>query len=64
MREALLQVRKAGCRFLVAGRTVDGRFETLADVAVPAQFADLFTPISPEDFRADVSSTELRRGEA
>jgi hypothetical protein len=64
MREALSQVRQAGCRFLVAGRKVDERFETLADVAVPAEFADLFVAISPDDFRADVSSTELRRATA
>jgi len=63
MCEALLQVRKASCRFLVAGRKVDARFETLADMVVPAEFADLFAPISPDDFRADVSSTELRRAE-
>ena len=30
LREALSRVRKAGCRFLVAGRKVDERFETLA----------------------------------
>ena len=61
MRQALSQIRQAGCRFLVAGRKVDDRFETLADVAVPAEFADLFTAISPDEFRADVSATELRR---
>jgi hypothetical protein len=61
MRDALLQVRTAGCRFLVAGRQVGDRFETLADVPVPAEFADLFAPIAPDDFRADVSSSELRR---
>lgn len=63
MREALSQVRKSGCRFLVAGRKVDERFETLADMAVPVEFADLFAAISPDDFRADVSSTELRHAE-
>jgi hypothetical protein len=64
MRAALSQVRQAGCRFLVAGRKVGERFETLAEVAVPAEFADLFEPMSPDDFRADVSSTELRRANA
>ena len=61
LHEALSQIRKAGCRFLVAGRKVNERFETLADVAVPAEFADLFAAISPDEFRADVSATELRR---
>jgi len=64
MRAALSQIRDAGCRFLVAGRKLGERFETLADVAVPAEFAELFASISPDDFRADVSSTELRRAES
>ena len=60
---ALSQVRKAGCRFLVAGRKAGERFETLADVALPKEFADLFDDIAPDEFRADVSSRELRRRE-
>lgn len=59
-REALEQIRSAGCRFLVAGRMVGGRFETLADVAVPPEFSGMFAAIPPEEFRADVSSTQLR----
>lgn len=62
-REALERIRDAGCRFLVAGRKVGERFETLADVAIPAEFAGLFTAIPPEEFRADVSSTQLRKSE-
>ncbi len=64
LREALAQIRSAGCRFLVAGRQAGDRFETLTDVAIPAEFSDLFAPISPGEFRADVSSTELRRAES
>lgn len=60
---ALCRIRDAGCRFLVAGRKVGERFETLSDVALPAKFAGLFTAIPPGDFRADVSSTELRMAE-
>lgn len=58
---ALAAVRAAGCRFLVAGRLADGRFQTLADLSPPPEFADLFAPIPEALFRADVSSTELRR---
>jgi nicotinamide mononucleotide (NMN) deamidase PncC len=58
---ALREVRGAGCRFLVAGRQAGDTFLTLADVPVPDEFSDLFTAISAETFRADVSSTELRR---
>lgn len=60
LRAALAAIRAAGCSFLVAGRLVDGRFHTLADLALPADGADLFTPIPEALFRADISSTELR----
>ncbi|MBN1964506.1 MAG: hypothetical protein JW910_07655 [Anaerolineae bacterium] len=61
MRESLRSIRRSGGRFLVAGRLHEGRFHTLADVPVPPEFADLFTGIPPEQFRADISSTELRQ---
>jgi hypothetical protein len=64
LREALLRIRNAGCHFLVAGRKANERFETLADVSVPVEFAGLFAKISPEEFRADVSATEIRRMQA
>ena len=57
---ALTEIRAARCRFLVAGRVVEGGFRTLADVDVPSEFADLFEAIPESRFRADVSSTELR----
>ncbi len=60
MLSSLRAIRDAGCRFLVAGRLIEGRFHTLDDVPVPPGFADLFSPISPDQFRADLSSTELR----
>jgi hypothetical protein len=60
MRRALEAVDAAGCRFLVAGRAVDGRFETLDDLALPEGFAHLFGAIPAERFREDISSTELR----
>jgi nicotinamide mononucleotide (NMN) deamidase PncC len=63
MRAALGQIARAGCRFLVAGRKTGERFETLADVALPKDFANLFSAIPPADFRADISSTQLRRAE-
>jgi hypothetical protein len=63
MHTALCRIRDAGCRFLVAGRKVGERFETLGDIELPAEFAELFTAIPPDEFRADVSSTELRRAE-
>jgi nicotinamide mononucleotide (NMN) deamidase PncC len=63
MHAALCGIRDAGCRFLVGGRIVGERFETLADIALPDEFAPLFAAIPPDEFRADISSTELRRAE-
>jgi hypothetical protein len=60
LRHALICVRDQGCRFLVAGRKLADRFQTLDDLDVPPEFAGLFEAISAESFRADVSSTELR----
>jgi hypothetical protein len=59
--QALAAVRERGCSFLVAAR-VDGtgRLVTLADLAVPAAHRDLFRPIPVEQFRLDLSSTQLR----
>lgn len=64
MLAALAALRDAGCSFIVAGRLAAGRFQTLADLAIPAAFAALFTPIPEARFRADISSTALRADEA
>ena len=57
---SLTEMRRLRCRILVAGREQDGEFHTLEDVAVPPDFADMFTPIPEEAFRHDASSTRLR----
>ncbi len=57
---ALSGLHDAGCRFLVAGRVLDGRFATLADLSIPAAFVPLFADLPEAVFRADISSTELR----
>lgn len=61
MHAALASIREAGCRFLVAGRQLDGSFEGLSRLQLPSKFADLFTEIPEAEFREDVSSTEIRR---
>lgn len=61
MHEALAAIRDAGCRFLVAGRRVRGEFLTLAAIDVPSGFERLFECLPEEVFRADVSSSEIRR---
>jgi nicotinamide mononucleotide (NMN) deamidase PncC len=57
---AIAAIARQGCRFLVFGRAVDGRFQTLSDVAVPASLRALCDEVSEAEFRADLSSTELR----
>jgi hypothetical protein len=62
MHAALQELRELGTRFLVAGRVnQEGQFLSLADAAVPGTFADMFDAIPERLFRADISSTELRR---
>lgn len=62
--QALAQLRAASCHFLVAGRLHAGRFQTLADLVVPSEFTELFTAIPEAMFRADLSSTALRKQSA
>ncbi len=57
---ALDEVRRHGCRFLVAGRRVGETFLTLADLDLPAGHADLFEALPAREFRKDISSTEIR----
>ncbi|MDE2778633.1 MAG: hypothetical protein OXI91_03010 [Chloroflexota bacterium] len=60
MLTALAEIWARGCRFLVAGRQVDGNFRTLDETPVPQGFQPLFQAIPEAQFRADISSTELR----
>jgi Cytidylyltransferase-like len=57
---ALAAIRAAGCRFLVAGRLLDGSYRTLADIAVPAAARDLFSALPESAFRVDLSSSAIR----
>jgi hypothetical protein len=59
LQAAFERVRRAGCRFIVAGRLHQGRFRTLRDIAMPDELAEYF--IELPDFRVDLSSTELRQ---
>ncbi|NJP06635.1 MAG: hypothetical protein HC837_13895 [Chloroflexaceae bacterium] len=61
MYASLDRIRANRCRFLVAGRTRDGHFYTLDDAAIPPAFHDLFIGLSQNDFRIDLSSTDLRQ---
>jgi nicotinamide mononucleotide (NMN) deamidase PncC len=50
-----------GSRFLVFGRDTADGFRELADVELPPDLAILCEGVSACDFRADISSTQLRR---
>ncbi len=58
--DSLDQIRAHGCHLLVAGRLVHGHFHTLADLHMPKEYADLASAIPVQQFRVDISSTELR----
>ena len=49
------------CRFLVFGRRAGTGFETLESVALPARLRALCEGVAESEFRADISSTALRR---
>jgi hypothetical protein len=60
MFEILCEMSASGTKFLVAGRELEGVFMTLDDVQIPEGFRRLFSGLSEEQFRADISSTKLR----
>ncbi len=57
---ALAEMWAGGTRFLVAGREDQRTFKTLKDVHVPQGFEPLFSDLPEDQFREDVSSTQLR----
>ena len=64
--EAAITVFKtAKCRFLVFGRAAaeDKKFQTLADLPLPRSLVELCTEVPEDQFRADTSSTELRKAQ-
>jgi len=60
LERSLDTVRAHGGRFLVAGRSIAGRFFTLADLDLPERHRDLFEALPEASFRKDVSSSEIR----
>lgn len=64
MLEALATLERHACHFLVAPRVgAGGTLLTLDDVPLPAAHRSLFTAVSPDVFRCDISSTALRQGD-
>jgi hypothetical protein len=61
MLAALSEIRSRGCRFLVAGRHYNGAYRPPDGFPILPAFRPLFDFIPEEDFRRDLSSTEIRR---
>lgn len=60
---ALRVLADRGCRFVVGGRIdAAGGFRVWDGGGLPDEFRALFEPLTEADFRADVSSTQLRAG--
>ena len=57
---AVAELATVGCRFLVYGRITPEGFTTLQDVPLPQPLRGLCTGVAEEDFRMDISSSELR----
>ncbi len=57
---SVARIAALGCRFLVFGRAVDGRFCLASDLNLPSQLRDLCEEVGESEFRQDVCSTELR----
>jgi hypothetical protein len=58
---AMHEIQFLGCRFLVFGRRMGGRFVTLADLALPPPLHQICDEVPEAEFRMDTSSTMLRQ---
>ena len=57
---AVATMLKAGASFLVFGRLIDGSFQGLSHAALPEALRSACTEVPEDEFRTDLSSTELR----
>jgi nicotinamide mononucleotide (NMN) deamidase PncC len=58
--QAIDRIAATGGRFLVFGRSVDGAFQSLSSLDLPPPLAALCQEVPAEEFRRDISSTQLR----
>jgi hypothetical protein len=57
---AIEHIAARGCRFLVFGRALADGFATLSQLDLPQALAAICDEVRETEFRADVSSTEIR----
>jgi len=60
--KAIDDIANRGNRFLVFGRIHQDSFQTLSDVSLTEPLRHLCEEVSADEFRLDISSTELRAG--
>ncbi len=58
--QSLKEIRSLGGSFLVFGRVSQGKFQTGWDLEISIEYSDLFLSLNEDDFREDISSTEIR----
>lgn len=59
-RNAIGEIARHGCRFLVFGRVGQSVFDTLTSLALPDPLREICAGVPESRFRLDLSSTELR----
>ena len=57
---AIAEMDRLGCRFLVFGRVQSGEFKQLENLSIPARLEAICTAVPESAYRMDISSTELR----
>jgi len=58
--EAIAEIDRLGCRFLVFGRMLSGEFKHLENLSLPARLEAICSEVPESAYRMDISSTELR----
>ena len=59
--QAVKTIIERGCRFLVFGRMLSGKFVTLSELSLPGELAAICDKVDRDAFRCDVSSTGIRQ---
>jgi hypothetical protein len=58
---AIAAIAGHACRFLVFGRQIGDRFETLSELDLPPALRALCDEVPAAEFREDISSTQIRK---
>lgn len=61
---AINELQQYGCRFLVFGREIAGRFISLSDVSLPNELLAICDELTEDEFRSEESSSKLRDEDA